>query len=140
MISKGSLWNKPTLLLETSIMMSLVQLYINPQRSQQPPTLLMDSQDSQLASPQPVIPQHCQHPTILPNSQDVDNLSPIIDLQHNLQPTVAVTPQPPVSAYDAEQPPPVQTSSKRFQQFSTAFLSKKDFQLSPPVLMSQEGI
>jgi len=98
-------------------------IVVSPQRNQRLPTLLLDSQDSQLASPQPVVPQHCQRPTTLSNSQHVDNLSPIIDLQHNLQSTVVVTPQLPVSTHDAEQPPPVQTSSKGINSLLLLFLS-----------------
>jgi len=37
----------------------------SPQRNQQLLTLLLDSQDSQLASPQPVVPQHCQNTPLL---------------------------------------------------------------------------
>lgn len=84
-----------------------------------------------------MVPQHCQQPTTLPTLQDVDNPSAITDLQNDLQPTMAVTPQLSLSTHDAEQPPPVQPNSKGIQQSSTA---KKDFQLSPPVLVSQEGI
>lgn len=110
---------------------------VSPQHDQQPFPLLLDSQDSQLASPQPMVPQHCQHPITLPISQDVDNPSAITDLQNDLEPTIAVTPQLSLSTHDAKQPPPVQPSSRGIQQSSTA---EKDFQLSPPVLVSQEGI
>ena len=97
---------------------------VSPQHDQQPFLLLLDSQDSQLTSPQPMVPQHCQYSTTLPILQDVDNLSAITDLQNDLQPTIAVIPQLLLSTHDAEQPPPVQPNSKGIQQSSTA---KTDF-------------